>query len=87
MTDITNSNATAYWGNTYNVCQRSGRKYKPGTLIQESYTGLWVHPDHAEPRHPQLAVRVKAERLTGSIRPEPAPDTFITTAIDPATYL
>jgi len=80
-TPIENSNATPYWGNSYNVCQRSGKKCKPGTLVRE-WTGLWVHPDYLDRRSEQDFVRVSAEKLTGSIRPEPE-DKFISTAISP----
>ena len=79
MTDLTNSTATPYWDNSYNVCQRSGKKVKPGTLVQE-WTGLWVHPDYLDQRSEQDFVRARAEKLEGSIRPEPN-DVFITTAV------
>ena len=59
---------------------RSGRKVKPGTLVRE-WTGLMVHPDYLDRRSPQDMVRVRAEDLEGSPRPEPANDYFITTAI------
>ncbi len=78
-TVIVNSNATQTWGNTYNTCMRSGKKVKPGTLIQE-WTGLWVDPDFVDKRTEQDFVRTRAEELTGSIRPE-ADDVFITTDV------
>ena len=81
-TTIENSGATADTGNRYTICQRSGMKYKPGVLVKEPITNLWVHPNFLDPAHPQLRVRVKAEDLHGSIRPE-AKDVFITTAVSP----
>ncbi len=78
-TTIENSGATPYWNNSYNICQRSGKKVKPGTLVVE-WTGLKVHPDYLDIRSEQDFVRVRAEKLTGSVRPEAA-NKFITTAI------
>ena len=75
-TPITNSTATSYWPNANTVCQRSGRKVKPGTLVRE-WTGLMVHPDYLDRRSPQDQVRVHAEELAGSVRPEPASDYFL----------
>ena len=81
-TTLTNNTATAYWSNANTVCQRSGRKVKPGTLVREPVNNLWVHPDYVDPAHPQIfGIRDKAEKKTGSVRPEPASDYFITTAI------
>ena len=75
-TPITNANAGPYW-NANNVCQRSGFKAKPGELVQDAY-GYWVLPEYAERfRHPQERVRVKAEKLEGARRPEPATDRLI----------
>lgn len=76
---ITNSGATQTWGNTYTMCQRSGRKYKPGVLVKE-WTGLWVHPDYLDLRSEQDMVRDKSENLTGSERPESEP-VFISTPV------
>ena len=76
---ITNASATQPTANSYNVCQRSGKRYKPGELIQE-WTGLWVHSDYLDHRSQQDFVRVHAEKLEGSIRPE-AIDNFITTSV------
>ena len=76
-TTIENTNSTTDAPNSFEICQKSGFKVKRGTLIQE-WTGAWVHPDFAEPRHPQELVRTKAEKQTGSIRPEPiGNETFI----------
>ena len=79
MTDITNDNATTTFGNTYNICDVSGFRARPGELVRR-WDGVWVLPEFWEPRHPQDFVRAKAERLTGSIRPE-SPDLFISTAV------
>ena len=73
---VVNTDATPYWDNSYTVCQRSGMKYKPGTLVKE-WTGAWVHPDFLDIRSEQDYVRVRAEKLRGSIRPE-AVDVFLT---------
>ena len=80
MTELTNSTATAYWGNANTVCQRSGRKVKPGTLILEPITNLWVHPDYIDPPHPQLFTRSKPEKKNGSPRTEAA-DVFVTETV------
>ena len=77
--EITNTDATPA-SNSFEICSRSGFKYKRGTLIQE-WSGNWVHPKFAEPKHPaDLGISITAERLTGSIRPE-APDSFITSDV------
>ena len=76
MTDLTNDNATEYWGNQVNVCQRSGMKAKAGGLVRDAY-GLMVLPQFADThRHPQGFIRSVPERQRGSIRPEGV-DTFI----------
>lgn len=84
MTDITNSNATQDTQNRYEICQRSGKKALPGSLQREPITNLWVLPEYLDPYELQLRVRVKAELLTGSIRPEPS-DNFIDSISDPTT--
>ena len=76
---IVNSTATADSGR-YEACQRSGRKAKPGELIQEAYTKLWVLREYSDPYPEQIRVRVSAESLTGPLRPE-ASDVFITTSV------
>ncbi len=69
MTAITNTDATEA-ANSFEICMRSGFKYPRGTLIRE-WSGMWVHPKFAEPKHPSdLGTPVTAERLTGSPRPE-----------------
>ncbi len=78
-TTIENTGATPYWNNANTVCQRSGKKVKPGVLVLE-WTNLWVHPDYLDIRSPQDFVRVRAEELRGSIRPE-AENVFITTRV------
>ena len=67
-TTIENTNATEV-DSSFEICQKSGFKVKRGKLVQDGY-GAWVHPDFAEGRHPQELVRTKAEKQTGSIRPE-----------------
>ncbi len=78
-TPIVNSNAVDTWGNTYNICDFSGFKAKPGELIP-TWSGLMVLPEYWEPRNAQDFVRVRAEHLEGSPRPEGA-DKFITTRV------
>lgn len=71
---ITNLFATIDRSN-YEICERSGRKVLPGTLIRE-WNGTMVRPESWERRHPQDFVRSRAEKLTGPERPE-QDDTFI----------
>ena len=78
-TAITNTGATQPTGNSYNTCQLSGYRAKPGELV-ERWDGLLVLPRFSEPRNEQDFVRVHAEKLSGSIRPE-AIDNFITTSV------
>jgi hypothetical protein len=79
---ISNANATQDTGNRYTICQRSGMKAKPGSLVQEHYTGLWVLPEFADHFPDQLLVRNRAEDLRGAQRPE-REDVFITTTVTP----
>ena len=73
--EITNPDATPN-PSSHVICQRSGFKYKPGVLVQE-WNGLWVHPKYAEPKHPSdFGTPNRAERLTGSPRPE-SKDIFV----------
>ena len=77
--EITKSTAAPEASN-HEICMRSGVKFKRGTLIQE-WTGVWVHPKYAEPKHPSdYIIPARAERLTGAIRPE-ADNIFITTEV------
>jgi len=76
---ILNPGATPYWDNANNVCQVSGFKAKPGSLIRR-WDNLMVLPEFSEKRHEQDFVRVRGEHLTGSIRPE-SPDKFISAAV------
>jgi hypothetical protein len=80
-TAITNSTATEDTSNRYNICQRTGFKVKPGSLMKE-WNGALVRSDSYEPRNIQDFVKGKAESLTGAIRPE-ADDQFIATSIAP----
>ena len=76
-TPITNSTASAT-GNpvNYEICDRSGFKVLPGTLVKDGY-GNMVRPESYEGRHPQERIRSVSEKQTGSIRPE-ADDNFLT---------
>lgn len=59
----------------YEICDRTGFKVEPGTLIKE-WNGLLVRRQSWEPRHAQDFVRGRAENAKGSPRPE-QPDAFI----------
>lgn len=80
-TDITNDGAVPYDENQNNVCQLTGFKVGPGTLLKQ-WDGLWVRPESFSRRNTQDFVRTKAELLTGATRPEPI-DNFISTSIAP----
>jgi len=70
-TSITNSGATTDTGNRYEVCQRSGFRAKPGTLVKDPYTKMWVLPEFVEPLHPQLFVKSRGDRLSsGAVAPD-----------------
>ncbi len=60
-----------------NICMRSGFKVRPGDLVKERKTGLWVAYWEVDPVHPQDHVRGKPERPTPDLSPEPA-DNFLT---------
>ena len=73
--------------NRYNVCQRSGFRAKPGELIQESYTKLWVLPEFAEPAHPQIYLRSTGpdKPNRGALRPDDTGrELFIATSVAPS---
>ena len=76
MTEITNDTATEDTGNRYNVCQRTGVRVLPGTLVRE-WTGLMVRRESLDIRSQQDLLRAKSENQHGSIRPEPSTDQFI----------
>jgi len=77
--EIQNTGANTDPGNNFCICQISGWRYKPGELKRQ-WDGLWVGPDRYTERHPQDFIKVRAESLTGSKRPEGS-DTFISTAV------
>ena len=80
MTDITNDGATAPANNTYNICNISGFRAKPGELVRR-WDGMMVLPEFTEQRHPQdFTQAIPAEKHDGSVSPESS-DNFITTAI------
>jgi hypothetical protein len=70
-----NANATTDVPTNYEICDRTGFKVLPGTLVKE-WNGAMVRPQSWEARHPQDFVRGRPEKSKGSPRPEPA-DTFI----------
>jgi len=65
---IANGNATEY-PSFYDICERTGFRVKPGTLVTE-WNGTKVRPESYEARHPQDFVRSRAEKQEGSERPE-----------------
>ena len=89
MTEITNTNATTDVPTNYEICERTGFRVKPGTLVKE-WDGVMVRPESYEPRHPQDFVRSRPEAQRGSVRPEQT-DQFIDdlypSGVDPATDL
>ncbi len=59
------------------ICDSCGRKYKASTM-QMRWDGLFVCPEDYEVRHPQLSLRVHADKQSVAIsRPEPETDTFV----------
>jgi len=66
---------------SYEICQVSGFKAERGELV-ERWDGLFVLPRFNEPRNEQDFIRPQAEKLEGSIRPEPG-NVFITTRVLP----
>ena len=85
----TNSDATTSVPNHYEICDRTGFRVRPGTLVKE-WNGLMVRPESYEARHPQDFVRSRSDKQTGSVRPEQS-DRFISTlypnGVDAATDL
>jgi hypothetical protein len=72
--------------NRYTVCARSGFKARPGELVQESYTKLWVLPEFSEPAHPSIYVRSRPEQLNrGALRPDDTGiELFVSTSTAPS---
>jgi len=69
-TIIQNLDASEDAPNRYDICDRSGFKAKPGTLIP-TWDGLMVLPEFWEPRNQQDLIRSREEKQQGAIRPEP----------------
>ena len=79
---ITNLNATTDSLNRYNLCDRTGFKQKPHTLVQDPY-GNYVRAESSDgQRHPQERVKSQPESQRGSIRPEPTRDDELTFLAD-----
>jgi len=72
---VSNSDTIEGYANNYEICERSGFRVLPGTLVKE-WNGTMVRPEDYEPRHPQDFVRAVPETQKGSVRPE-QPDQFI----------
>jgi hypothetical protein len=75
-TTIANTNATTH-PSSLNVCQISGFRAARGQLTQR-WDGVYCLPEYNNPREEQDFVRPRAEKLRGSVRPEP-PDRFVGT--------
>ena len=82
-TSITNSGAT-FTPSSYEICQRSGRRAKRGTLVREPYSGLYVLSEYYDKTHPQIDVRSRKDQLTrGADRPDDSDgrEIFISTTV------
>ena len=80
--EIENDDAVEDSAGKYEICARSGLKQKVGSLVQE-WSGAWVRPESYEPKHPQLMVRSRQDKLRGAVRPEAA-DVFVSTTTAPS---
>ena len=74
---VENSNASTDRINNYEICDRTGFRVLPGTLVRDGQTGGMVRPQSMDQQHPQSRIRSVSEKQTGSIRPE-ADDNFLT---------
>ena len=75
--DIQNTNAVTDVPVNYLICDRSGFKIRIKAGLMEEWNGVMVRIDSFENRNVQDFVGNRAEVLEGSIRPEPAEDTFV----------
>ena len=71
----------------YIICDRSGFRVSVKEGLRTEWNNVQVREESFELRNAADFVRTIAESQEGSVRPEPATDTFITTAIDPAVDL
>lgn len=58
------------------ICQVSGFRVPVSEGLVRRWDGVWVRRKDLDLRHPQDFVRARAERLRGSVSPEPG-DVFI----------
>lgn len=59
------------------ICDSCGRKFKASTMLKR-WDGLFVCKEDYEVKHPQLSLRVHADKQVVPIpRPEPVADVFI----------
>jgi hypothetical protein len=59
------------------ICDSCGRKFKASTMLKR-WDGLFVCKEDYEVKHPQLSLRVHADKQVVPIpRPEPVTDLFI----------
>lgn len=64
------------------ICDSCGRKFKASTM-RKRWDGLFVCEEDFEIKHPQLSLKVHADKQMVPIpRPDPVEDTFI-----PVTYI
>jgi hypothetical protein len=56
------------------TCDRSGKVY-PSNEMKKEWTGAWVHKSKWEPKHPQLMIKSRKEKIAVEpARPEDALD-------------
>ncbi len=67
------------------ICDSCGRKFKASTM-RKRWDGLFVCEEDFEIKHPQLSMRVQADKQMVPIaRPDPVEDTFLTGFCTPIT--
>lgn len=74
--NIVNDEATTDVPSNYLICDMTGFKIRVDEGLVEDWRGYKMRKESWSPRHPQDFVRSKAEKLTGSPRPEQE-DTFV----------
>jgi len=82
-TTIENTGATTDSGNRYEVCMRTGKKAKRGTLVKDGY-GIWCLPEYADRKHPSDFSRARGadQPSRGALNPDDTGrEIFISTAI------
>ena len=69
-TPIVNADSTTNVATNYEQCDRSGFRVMPGELVR-NWDGVYTRSKSYDPKHPQLLIRSVADKIKGSIRPEP----------------